>query len=267
VFHSAAENPGDLSPQHFLGLFHEARVKDPDTVFKYRGERITQRHVFHMAKAMADHWPDILEGVDKDMRDFGIIPVGREVRVEVKDGPDYPITTHGTMDIETALGFADIKTTGLHDPIISAAFNTRSRSANKVTLQPQFLLASFQMRMYSMLFKIKNGVWPEFIYIIAPANASRYKKTGERKGKTVFFSQTNQHLMETFEQDFVALIKGTVEGGFFRRMPETFGKSDCPTCPYFEPCIISDTHVVTEKEYEESIFGLYNTLNESKTST
>jgi hypothetical protein len=268
VFHLAWENrkTATLNSQaYWVRLFMECRAKDPNTTYVLDKVPINMSQIREAARVMADFLPEIIEHVAEELDRQGVQVLEHEHRVEYEDGITNKVTFQGTLDIRAERGgrrmTLDVKTTGMWDPVFAALRGRGSRQPKAVSFEMIQLQTHNQLRHYGWLEFISTGKWPEEVGIIVPTNASKYvrgPKKGQRKGPVLYYAPVLPFVPETYQEDLVALIRSTINGGFYRAMPSTYGKSDCPGCQFFTACIINPHAQTTSRtEYREAVSALY----------
>lgn len=290
VFHLAWErrSTGTLRSQAWwVSLFMECREKDPDTTYCFDGVPVTMPQIRSAARVMADYLPEIIEAMDDELKRQGIQIIDHEYRVEHDDGITNKVTFQGTLDlravrhsVDTVYDVGDeysnyntkmserritldVKSSGLWAPVFAELRGKGAKSPKGVSFDIAQIQTHNQLRHYAWLEFISTGQWPDEVGIIVPTNASKYvrgPKKGQPRGPVLYYAPVLPIVPNTYQEDLVALIRSTVYGGFYRAMPSTFGKSDCPGCPYYASCIINPHGQTTSTtEYRKAVSALYGT--------
>ena len=265
---------GSMSSYALLGsVFHHA-VADPDMEIRggdrgywYQLLRQYSEDQEYTRKGKAISEMDLIDYANSLVSGEGILPakiLAKMVRLEImgfgwditeaeinmrytdvgEHGEDgygkYPIVFDGTIDIlmsnrEGKLGIVDIKTTGLWDRTIKGKGSIKGQSWGDLQLRNHR-----QLKHYDWLFNKLYGKRVSSYGLSFPANFVPYKtgaKKGQMRGNGLFLTRA-EHDLSVYEQDIKRHLSiWSLPWGLGRDYPEIWGKTSCPTCKYYLPCM------------------------------
>lgn len=262
VFHLAVMDPEQAEglsrvPSYYLSLFEQVRALDKTTRYHIKGQLLRWEDIKRLANAFASvdaigiTIGSLAARTAAELRVKGLEPIGVERRIELIDGPTaIRLTLYGTVDQDALFQGrrvkVDYKTTGLWAPFIGedGQIKGQSMTMNEITFHPQ-------LRYYDWLDYMLGLPTAEFFAVVFPANLIPYKdvkRAGEKRGEVVqvapvpgAFIPADRHTFRaSFGVDLLNLLSvfGDPSGrGQYRAMPSVFGKPECPSCPFFQPCL------------------------------
>lgn len=157
-----------------------------------------------------------------------------------------PLT--GTLDLVVRdgneRGILDTKSYGLWAAWVKGeSIKKQSFSELEVAYYPQ-------LRHYHFLYEGQYDMSVDFYGIVCPANTSPYmtgSKKGQDKGEVAFLATARD--LGDYEGDLFEWVSSFLDSQP-RDYPNNFGKSECPTCPFFKPCLQGTQYKMEEYDVE-----------------
>lgn len=250
VFHLAFLDPA-LAAAHagnarfWQGLFREARARDPQTTFHYRGTPVTWEFVralcdrFASADRLGIALGELVGRLGVWLQANGFTVEAAEHRLDVDAG--HGISFYGTEDLvvrkHNLLGVLDVKTTGLWSPYLEEDGQVAGQSYSVADVQWHS-----QLRHYDWL-RVRAGLLAlTYVGLLLPVNLIPYKigpKKGRPRGEAgILAPAQGDRLRAAYEVDLLTFLRSVSRPeGIYRALPVSYGKPACPGCPYFTSCL------------------------------
>lgn len=254
VFHHAVADPDVDEHGGNRGYWYQLlRQYSDDQSYTRMGNDLKELDLIHYANSMVSGEGILPAKILAKMVRLEIMGYGWDIRkAEInmrytdvgepgEDGyGEYPIVFDGTIDIlmsnqEGKLGIVDIKTTGLWDRVIKGKGSIKSQSWGDLQLRHHR-----QLKHYDWLFNRLHGDRVSAYGLSFPANFVPYKtgpKKGKMRGSGLFLTRAD-HDLRVYEQDIKRQLSiWSLPWGLGKDYPEVWGKTSCPTCKYYMPCM------------------------------
>lgn len=236
-------------PSYYLRKFHELREVDPDTKYHLQGTPINHGMLKQLAGLFSERdtlglpLGEVVARTCEAITQGGVKVISTERPLPLQVGK---VLIHGTVDVEGMMGNLrgkiDMKSYGLWSPYLTEITGRKLASIKGTSFSDEQIRWHPQLRFYAWLDWKLHGTHTDFFGLVFPANLLPYKdqkRAGELRGRVMQITMAPPSAFhQEFEDDFVNFLRlFTSPGGQYRSLPGEFGKSACPACPYFKPCL------------------------------
>lgn len=253
VMHAAAEDPDECMARcdewtYWLGLINLSRTPGTSYTETVKGEFrvVTLNRINEVANLLASTHLDgsmslgalINKAEMRIRRRFRIVTRERKMVHTV-----HGLSFTGTMDeelqdLETGeYGIGDTKSSGIWNKILdNGSVTTQNWTEPMITYHAQ-------LRHYHWLqTKIDTLFHPTFYMILTPANlyplekSTKLKQAGQERGPLFFRAKAREDLIVDYERQLLGWLQLMANRVYLKSMPLSYGKIECPTCPFFSRC-------------------------------